>query len=469
MTTTQPAATFTAPDKLKRCSWCASDPIYIAYHDNEWGRPVHDDNKLFEKICLEGFQAGLSWLTILRKRENFRTAFKGFDPQVVAKFTSRDVERLMKNEGIVRNRMKIEATIATMARIPSKTVSKDDTEVLAHLDETLKRVVYGQDKALQALTSAIKLARAGLRDPEKPIGCYLFSGPTGVGKTEAARQLSISLGIELIRFDMSEYMERHTVSRLLGAPPGYVGFDQGGLLTDAIDQHPHCVLLLDEIEKAHQDLYNILLQVMDHGKLTDHNGKTIDFRNVILIMTTNAGAADLARAPIGFTRKRKDNDDNEAINRLFTPEFRNRLDAIVPFSHLPATVIQRVVDKFIMQLEAQLADRNITIELSDEARNWLVEHGYDEAMGARPMSRIIHQHIKTQLADEILFGRLKNGGAVRVVILSKESGAKSLGFIYPEGPVLPRPERDIVEAGKKRTNSSKTKSQSDKEAATPET
>ena len=363
----------------------------------------------------------------------------------------------------------IEATIATMARIPSKTVSKDDTEVLAHLDETLKRVVYGQDKALQALTSAIKLARAGLRDPEKPIGCYLFSGPTGVGKTEAARQLSISLGIELIRFDMSEYMERHTVSRLLGAPPGYVGFDQGGLLTDAIDQHPHCVLLLDEIEKAHQDLYNILLQVMDHGKLTDHNGKTIDFRNVILIMTTNAGAADLARAPIGFTRKRKDNDDNEAINRLFTPEFRNRLDAIVPFSHLPATVIQRVVDKFIMQLEAQLADRNITIELSDEARNWLVEHGYDEAMGARPMSRIIHQHIKTQLADEILFGRLKNGGAVRVVVLSKESGAKSLGFIYPEGPVLPRPERDIVEAGKKRTNSSKTKSQSDKEAATPET
>jgi len=363
----------------------------------------------------------------------------------------------------------IEATIATMARIPSKTVSKDDTEVLAHLDETLKRVVYGQDEALLALTSAIKLARAGLRDPEKPIGCYLFSGPTGVGKTEAARQLSISLGIELIRFDMSEYMERHTVSRLLGAPPGYVGFDQGGLLTDAIDQHPHCVLLLDEIEKAHQDLYNILLQVMDHGKLTDHNGKTIDFRNVILIMTTNAGAADLARNPIGFTRSRRDNDDNEAINRLFTPEFRNRLDAIVPFSHLPANVIQRVVDKFIMQLEAQLADRNITIELSDDARNWLVEHGYDEAMGARPMSRIIHQHIKTPLADEVLFGRLKNGGAVRVVVLSKDSGAKSLGFIYPEGPVLPRLERDIVEAGKKRTNSSKAKSQSDREAATPET
>lgn len=363
----------------------------------------------------------------------------------------------------------IEATIATMARIPPKTVSKDDTEVLAHLDETLKRVVYGQDKALQALTSAIKLARAGLRDPEKPIGCYLFSGPTGVGKTEAARQLSISLGIELIRFDMSEYMERHTVSRLLGAPPGYVGFDQGGLLTDSIDQHPHCVLLLDEIEKAHQDLYNILLQVMDHGKLTDHNGKTIDFRNVILIMTTNAGAADLARSPIGFTRNRRDNDDNEAINRLFTPEFRNRLDAIVPFSHLPANVIQRVVDKFIMQLEAQLADRNITIELSDDARNWLVEHGYDESMGARPMSRIIHQHIKTPLADEVLFGRLKNGGAVRVVVISKDSGPKTLGFIYPEGPVLPRLERDIVEAGKKKASSSRTKSQSDREAATPET
>jgi ATP-dependent Clp protease ATP-binding subunit ClpA len=281
----------------------------------------------------------------------------------------------------------IETTIATMARVPPKTVSKDDAEVLAHLDETLRRVVYGQDKAISALTSAIKLARAGLRDQEKPIGCYLFSGPTGVGKTEAARQLATSLGIELVRFDMSEYMERHTVSRLIGAPPGYVGFDQGGLLTDAIDQHPHCVLLLDEIEKAHPDLYNILLQVMDHGKLTDHNGKTIDFRNVILIMTTNAGAADLARTPIGFTRTRKDLDDSEAINRLFAPEFRNRLDAIVPFGHLPVEVIKRVVDKFIMQLEAQLADRNVTIELTDEARDWLVEHGYDEAMGARPMSR----------------------------------------------------------------------------------
>ncbi len=346
----------------------------------------------------------------------------------------------------------IETTIATMARVPPKTVSKDDAEVLAHLDETLRRVVYGQDKAISALTSAIKLARAGLRDHEKPIGCYLFSGPTGVGKTEAARQLATSLGIELVRFDMSEYMERHTVSRLIGAPPGYVGFDQGGLLTDAIDQHPHCVLLLDEIEKAHPDLYNILLQVMDHGKLTDHNGKTIDFRNVILIMTTNAGAQDLARTPIGFTRTRRDLDDSEAINRLFAPEFRNRLDAIVPFGHLPVEVIKRVVDKFIMQLEAQLADRNITIELTDEARSWLVEHGYDEAMGARPMSRIIHQHIKTPLADEVLFGRLKNGGAVRVVVVGDDSGTKSLGFVFPEGPVLPRPERDIIEAGKKRAS-----------------
>jgi ATP-dependent Clp protease ATP-binding subunit ClpA len=348
----------------------------------------------------------------------------------------------------------IETTISTMARIPPKTVSKDDAEVLAHLDETLKRVVYGQDKAITALTSAIKLARAGLRDPEKPIGCYLFSGPTGVGKTEAARQLSTSLGIELVRFDMSEYMERHTVSRLIGAPPGYVGFDQGGLLTDSIDQHPHCVLLLDEIEKAHPDLYNILLQVMDHGKLTDHNGKQIDFRNVILIMTTNAGAADLARTPIGFTRSKVNtSDDNEAINRLFAPEFRNRLDAVVSFGHLPEEVIARVVDKFVMQLEAQLADRNVTIELADEARAWLVEHGYDQAMGARPMARVIHQSIKTPLADEVLFGRLKNGGAVRVVVVTDENGAKTLGFVFPEGPVLPRPERDIIEAGKKRADS----------------
>jgi ATP-dependent Clp protease ATP-binding subunit ClpA len=344
----------------------------------------------------------------------------------------------------------IEATIATMARIPPKAVSKDDAEVLEHLNQTLERVVYGQNRAIDALTSAIKLARAGLRDGEKPIGCYLFSGPTGVGKTEVARQLAVALGVELIRFDMSEYMERHTVSRLIGAPPGYVGFDQGGLLTDAIDQHPHSVLLLDEIEKAHPDLYNILLQVMDHGKLTDHNGKQIDFRNVILIMTTNAGASDMARSAYGFTRTRREGDDIEAINRMFAPEFRNRLDAIVAFSHLPPEVIAKVVDKFIMQLDAQLAERNVTIELTDEARSWLTENGYDEQMGARPMARVIQQTIKTPLADEVLFGRLKNGGTVRVVVTTEEDGSKKLGFVFPEGPVLPRLERDIVEAGKKR-------------------
>ncbi len=344
----------------------------------------------------------------------------------------------------------IETTIATMARIPPKTVSKDDAEVLAHLDETLKRVVYGQDNAISALASAIKLARAGLRDGEKPIGSYLFSGPTGVGKTEVDKQLAVALGVELIRFDMSEYMVRHTVSRLIGAPPGYVGFDQGGLLTDAVDQHPHCVLLLDEIEKAHPDLYNILLQVMDHGKLTDHNGKQISFRNVILIMTTNAGASDAQRQAIGFGSTKRTGDDVEAINRMFTPEFRNRLDATVAFGHLPRDVIARVVDKFIMQLEAQLADRNVTIELTDESRNWLIDNGYDELMGARPMARVIQQTIKTPLADELLFGRLKHGGTVRVVVTGDESGAKKLGFVFPEGPVLPRPERELVGAARKR-------------------
>ena len=340
----------------------------------------------------------------------------------------------------------IEATIASMARIPPKSVSKDDSEVLLHLEETLKRAVYGQDEAVAALASAIKLARAGLRDPEKPIGCYLFSGPTGVGKTEAARQLALSLGLELIRFDMSEYMERHTVSRLIGAPPGYVGFDQGGLLTDAIDQHPHSVLLLDEIEKAHPDLFNILLQIMDHGKLTDHSGKAIDFRNVIFIMTTNAGAQDLARAAFGFHKSKREGDDREAIDRLFAPEFRNRLDAIVAFARLPEAVIARVVDKFILQLEAQLSDRNVTIELTDEAREWLVKNGYDEAMGARPMARVIQAQIKTPLADEVLFGRLKNGGVVKVVVTADEAGVKKLGFVYPEGPAQPRLERDIIVA-----------------------
>ena len=345
----------------------------------------------------------------------------------------------------------IEATVASMARIPPKSVSKDDTEVLQHLEETLKRAVYGQDQAVAALASAIKLARAGLRDAEKPIGCYLFSGPTGVGKTEAARQLATSLGLELIRFDMSEYMERHTVSRLIGAPPGYVGFDQGGLLTDAIDQHPHSVLLLDEIEKAHPDLFNILLQIMDHGKLTDHSGKQIDFRNVILIMTTNAGARDLASAAFGFHRSKREGDDTEAIDRLFAPEFRNRLDAVVPFARLPESVIARVVDKFILQLEAQLSDRNVTIELTDEAREWLVKNGYDEAMGARPMARVIQTQIKTPLADEVLFGRLKGGGVVKVVVTADETGAKKLGFVYPEGPAQPRLERDLIVAGQRKS------------------
>jgi ATP-dependent Clp protease ATP-binding subunit ClpA len=335
----------------------------------------------------------------------------------------------------------IETTISTMARIPPKTVSKDDAEVLQHLETTLKTTVYGQDKPIEALAASIKLARAGLREPEKPIGNYLFSGPTGVGKTEVAKQLAKALGVELIRFDMSEYMERHTVSRLIGAPPGYVGFDQGGLLTDAVDQHPHSVLLLDEIEKAHPDLYNVLLQIMDHGKLTDHNGKQVDFRNVILIMTTNAGAADLAKGTYGFTRNKREGDDIEAINRLFAPEFRNRLDAIVTFNHLSEEIISQVVGKFVLQLEAQLADRNVTIELSEEASRWLVANGYDELMGARPMSRVIQEHIKKPLADEVLFGQLKAGGHVRVILVKDEDGKEKLGFEYLEGPVTPKPEK----------------------------
>ncbi len=336
----------------------------------------------------------------------------------------------------------IEATVATMARIPPKTVSADDEKVLASLEEELQRVVYGQDTAITALASAIKLARAGLREPEKPIGSYLFSGPTGVGKTEVAKQLAKSLGVELLRFDMSEYMERHTVSRLIGAPPGYVGFDQGGLLTDGVDQHPHCVLLLDEIEKAHPDLFNILLQVMDHGKLTDHNGKQIDFRNVILIMTTNAGAVDLAKAAIGFGSSRRDGDDMEAINRLFTPEFRNRLDAIIPFGSLPVPVIHQVVQKFVMQLEAQLAERRVTFDLTPEAVAWLADKGYDERMGARPLSRVIQEHIKKPLADEVLFGKLRKGGTVRVKVETNDVGVEVLKLeaIADEVPVKPKKE-----------------------------
>jgi ATP-dependent Clp protease ATP-binding subunit ClpA len=343
----------------------------------------------------------------------------------------------------------IETTVATMARIPPKTVSKDDAVVLRHLDQVLKQVVYGQDKAITALAASIKLARAGLREPEKPIGCYLFSGPTGVGKTEVAKQLAIAMGVEMIRFDMSEYMERHTVSRLIGAPPGYVGFDQGGLLTDGVDQHPHCVLLLDEVEKAHPDLFNVLLQIMDHGKLTDHNGKQVNFRNVILIMTTNAGAADLARQAYGFTRIKREGDDLEAINRLFAPEFRNRLDAIITFAHLTTEIIAKVVDKFVLQLEAQLSDRDVTIELSEDARKWLIEHGYDEQMGARPMARLIQETIKKPLADEVLFGKLKAGGHVRVILAKDEAGADHLGFEYLDGPVTPKPEKIPGTAGGK--------------------
>ncbi|MEM0949890.1 MAG: ATP-dependent Clp protease ATP-binding subunit ClpA [Pseudomonadota bacterium] len=314
----------------------------------------------------------------------------------------------------------IEAVVAKIARIPPKNVSKDDAEVLKDLEATLKRVVFGQDAAIEALSSSIKLARAGLREPEKPIGNYLFAGPTGVGKTEVARQLASSLGVELLRFDMSEYMEKHAVSRLIGAPPGYVGFDQGGLLTDGIDQHPHCVLLLDEIEKAHPDVYNILLQVMDHGKLTDHNGRQVDFRNVILIMTSNAGASELAKAAIGFGRDRREGEDTAAIERTFTPEFRNRLDAVISFAPLSKEVILQVVEKFVLQLEAQLLDRNVTIELTKPAAEWLGDKGYDDRMGARPLGRVIQEHIKKPLAEELLFGKLAKGGVVKVGVKDGE-------------------------------------------------
>ncbi len=327
----------------------------------------------------------------------------------------------------------IEAVVAKIARIPPKNVSKDDAAVLKDLEKTLKRVVFGQDAALDALSSAIKLARAGLREPEKPIGNYLFAGPTGVGKTEVARQLADALGVELLRFDMSEYMEKHAVSRLIGAPPGYVGFDQGGMLTDGVDQHPHCVLLLDEIEKAHPDVFNILLQVMDHGKLTDHNGRQVDFRNVILIMTSNAGASDMQKAAIGFGRDKREGEDTAAIERTFTPEFRNRRDAIISFAALSREVIIKVVDKFILQLEAQLIDRNVHIDLTPEAADWLAEKGYDDKMGARPLGRVIQEHIKKPLAEELLFGRLTKGGVVRVRI---ENDKPVLDITGPEAPKL---------------------------------
>ena len=328
----------------------------------------------------------------------------------------------------------IEQVIATMARIPPKSVSTDDKLALASLETDLKRVVFGQNAAIEKLSSAIKLARAGLREPEKPIGNYLFTGPTGVGKTEVAKQLSSILGIPLQRFDMSEYMERHSVSRLIGAPPGYVGFDQGGLLTDAVDQNPHCVLLLDEIEKAHPDLFNILLQVMDNGRLTDQHGKSVDFRNVILIMTTNAGASDMARETVGFGAMTREGEDEQAVTKMFTPEFRNRLDAIVPFGYLPTEVVARVVDKFILQLELQLADRGVHIQLDDASKSWLTEKGYDKLYGARPMGRLIQEKIKQPLAEELLFGKLVHGGEVTVKM---KDGALSFA-IEPAAPKKPK-------------------------------
>jgi ATP-dependent Clp protease ATP-binding subunit ClpA len=326
----------------------------------------------------------------------------------------------------------IEGVVAKIARIPPKNVSKDDVVVLKDLEKSLKRVVFGQDNAIEQLSAAIKLARAGLREPEKPIGNYLFAGPTGVGKTEVAKQLADTLGVKLLRFDMSEYMEKHAVSRLIGAPPGYVGFDQGGMLTDGVDQDPHCVLLLDEMEKAHPDVYNILLQVMDHGKLTDHNGRTVDFRNVVLIMTSNAGASEQAKEAVGFGREKRTGEDTAAIERTFTPEFRNRLDAVISFGALPKETIMRVVEKFVLQLEAQLMDRNVTIELSSKAAEWLGDKGYDSKMGARPLGRVIQEHIKKPLSEELLFGKLAKGGVVKIGVKKGELD------IQVEGPDSPR-------------------------------
>lgn len=314
----------------------------------------------------------------------------------------------------------IEDIVAKMARIPAKTVSSDDKEALKTLDRDLKLVVFGQDDAIEALASAIKLSRSGLREPEKPIGSFLFSGPTGVGKTEVTQQLANTMGIELVRFDMSEYMERHTVSRLIGAPPGYVGYDQGGLLTDAINKNPHCVLLLDEIEKAHPDVFNLLLQVMDYGTLTDNNGRKSDFRNVIMVMTTNAGAQAASRASMGFTEQDNSTDDMEAVKKMFTPEFRNRLDAIIRFAPLDDRTIAHVVDKFIIKLEAQLESQNVTVDVDEDARQWLSEHGYDKSMGARPMARLIEDKIKRPIANELLFGALADGGLLKISVRDDE-------------------------------------------------
>ena len=339
----------------------------------------------------------------------------------------------------------IEEIVAKIARIPPKSVSKDDTELLRSLDRDLKTVVFGQDRAIDQLAASIKLARAGLRAPEKPIGSYLLAGPTGVGKTEVTRQLARLLGLEIVRFDMSEYMERHSVSRLIGAPPGYVGFDQGGLLTDKVNQHPHCVVLFDEIEKAHPDVFNVLLQVMDYGKLTDHNGRTVDFRNVILCMTTNAGAADIAKPALGFGREQRHDEDDDAINRLFAPEFRNRLDAIIKFANLGPESMGKVVDKFVAELEGQLADRKVFIELNDAARRWLAEKGYDKLFGARPLARVIQEYVKKPLAEEVLFGKLSDGGTVRVDVEGEGDAAKlAFTFVPPERGALPPASQEPV-------------------------
>jgi ATP-dependent Clp protease ATP-binding subunit ClpA len=315
----------------------------------------------------------------------------------------------------------VEDVVARMARIPPKSVSTSDREVLKNLERNLKLVIFGQDRAIEALAAAIKMARSGLGDQRKPVGSFLFAGPTGVGKTEVTRQLAICMGVEFLRFDMSEYMERHTVSRLIGAPPGYVGFDQGGLLTEAIAKHPHCVLLLDEIEKAHPDVFNLLLQVMDHGTLTDNNGRKADFRHVIIIMTTNAGAQEMARPSIGFTHADHASDGMEAIRRSFSPEFRNRLDAVIQFASLDPVTIERVVDKLVVEVEMQLEQKGVTISLDDAARRWIAERGYDPKMGARPMARTIQEHIKRPLAEELLFGRLVGGGHVRVSVAADGS------------------------------------------------
>lgn len=316
----------------------------------------------------------------------------------------------------------VQNIVAKMARIPAKTVTASDRDVLGHLERDLKLVIFGQDRAIGALTSAIKMSRSGLGDEQRPVGSFLFSGPTGVGKTEVTRQLAMTMGVELVRFDMSEYMERHTVSRLIGAPPGYIGFDQGGLMTEAVTKNPHCVLLLDEIEKAHPEVFNLLLQVMDHGVLTDNNGRKADFHNVIIVMTTNAGAQETSRASVGFTLQDHSSDALEIIKKIFSPEFRNRLDAIIQFDALDETSIARVVDKLIVELESQLDKNNVTIELETSARTWIAEKGYDQKMGARPMARVIQEHIKRPLAEELLFGKLTDGGHVRVALNSEDDG-----------------------------------------------